>query len=186
MKISYAVIIALIISSCQNDDKNIVEKKIFIVSQFNSNIEKKYKEAKLKNPELSSIQEMKEYDYPKGDVNFIILKNRTVYFYNEELIGNWCGWNSNHVQPQRRKLRNDSLHQINFNQIYTLLQSKCLEKKMRNDSLRLFHLSFSFEGDTVKKFDIYKLLQDIDRLGYQSYTVRTLAPFERQAITHKK
>nr|WP_314490693.1 hypothetical protein [uncultured Chryseobacterium sp.] len=186
MKIFYSVIIAFIFSCCKNDNKTIVEKKIFIVSQFNNNIEKKYKEAKLKDPELSLIQEMKEYDYPKGAVNFIILKNRTVYFYNEELIGNWCGWNSNHVQPQKRKLRNDSLHRINFNQIYTLLQSKCLKKNMKNDSHRLFHLSFSFEDDTVKNFDIYKLLQDIDSLGYHSYTLRKLAPFERQAINHKR
>ena len=32
------------------------------------------------------LKEIEEYDYPKGAINFIILKDSTVYFYNEELI----------------------------------------------------------------------------------------------------
>jgi hypothetical protein len=55
-------------------------------------------------------------------------------------------------------------------------------KKMIDREGRLQTLSFSFESDTIKNLDIYRLLRDIDSLGYHSYTVRRIAPFEKKAL----
>jgi len=184
MRILSFILIVFIFSSCKNDEKKSHEKKVFIVSKFNDDIEKRTNEAVAKNPELTTIKEIKLYDFPKGAVNFIILNNGIVYFYNEELIWNWCGWSPDETELLRRKLSKDSLHQINYNQIYSLLKDKSFEKNMKNHQGRLQALSFSFENDTIKNFDMYKLLQDIDSLGYHSYNIRRIAPFESEAINN--
>ncbi|MCX8532598.1 hypothetical protein [Chryseobacterium luquanense] len=182
MRFLFSILIILFISSCKKDDKQNNEKRDFIVSKFNDDINKHFEEAKLKNPELAEIKEIKFYDYPKGAVNFIILNNGIVYFYNEELIWNWCGWSPDKTEVLRRKLSKDSLHQIHYNQIYSLLKDKSFEKSMKNHQGRLQTLSFSFENDTIKNFDIYKLLKNIDSLGYHSYNIRRIAPFESEVI----
>lgn len=182
MKIFFLIIASLFILSCKNDEIKEVEKKVFIVSKFNSDIEKNIQEAILQDPERASLIEIKEYDYPKGAINFIIMKDSTVYFYNEKLIWDWCGWNSNKVELKKRILQKDSLHKISFNQIYPLLQFKSLEKKMRDGWNNLYPISFSFENDTIKNFDVYKLFQEIDSLGFHSYDVRRIAPFEQKAL----
>jgi len=186
MKFFFLILISLFIYSCKNKDRKSIEKKIFIVSKFNDDVENHNQEALAKNPELLNIKEIKLYDYPKGAVNFIFLNDGTVYFHNEELIFNFCGWGSDKIKPTIRNLTKDSLHQIRFNQIYPLLKSKSLEKNMKDNFDRLKPLSFSFENDTVKNFDFYKLLQDIDSLGYHSFTVRRIAPFETENINTQK
>ncbi|TXF79539.1 hypothetical protein [Chryseobacterium sp.] len=183
MKIFFQILLmTLIITSCKGDDKKSSEKKVFIVSKFNNDLEKHSQDTKYKNPDLSSVKEVKQFDYPKGAINFIILKDNSVYYYNEKLISNWCGWGSNKIQPMKRLLQKDSLHLISFNQIYPLLQSKSLDKNMRDYSDRLYHVSFSFDNDTIKNSNIYKLLHDIESLGYHSYNVRRIAQFEIEAL----
>ena len=185
MKNIFSILFVLTIFSCKKDKINSTEKRDFIVSKFNNDNEKRVQESLLKNPELTKIKETDLYDYPKGAINFIFLKDNTIYFYNEELISNWCGWKSNEIEPMKRTLSKDSLHKINFNRIYSLLKSKSSEKSMKNHTNMLHYLSFSFENDTIRNFDIYKLLQAIDSLGYHSYTVRKIAPFETKAIDNK-
>jgi hypothetical protein len=180
MKFLLLIFISLLISSCKND-----EKKEFIVSRFNKNIEK-YKQNKIvKNSEYEYIEEIDEFDYPKGAVNFIFLKDSSIFYYSEELIDNWCGWRLKKTDLIKRTLSNDRLHQINFDQIKLLLYSKSFEKDMTDLNNNLRKLSFSFENDTVKNYDIYKLLENIDSLGFHSYNVRRTAPFEIEAISHK-
>lgn len=178
------MLVVFVISSCKNDDKKSIGREVFIVSKFNDDVEKRFQNAKLKNPELIKIEAIQEFDYPKGIINFIILKDGKIFYYNEELTWNWCGWHSDKEELFKRRLSKDSLHQINYNQIYNLLKDKSFEKNMRNHQGRLHPLSFSFENDTIRNFDIYKLLQDIDSLGYHSYNVRRIAPFESEAISN--
>lgn len=173
---------ALLISSCKNDDKKSIGKEIFIVSKFNNDIKKRFEDARLKDPELSKIKAIQEFDYPKGIINFIILKDGKIFYYNEKLIWNWCGWHSDKAEVVKRELSNDNLHQISYDQIYSLLKDKSVEEKMKDHHGELHTLSFSFETDTIKSYDVYKLLQDIDSLGFHSYTIRKIAPFESDAI----
>lgn len=182
MKFLFSTLIVLFISSCKKDDSKNIEKRDFIVSKFNDDIEKRFQEAKLKNPDLVKIKVVELDDYPKGAVNFIFLKDNSVYYYNEELIWNWCGWGLDKIIPNKRFLHEDSLHQINFNKIYTFLEAQSLDKSMKNRRNELQNLSFAFENDTVKNLDVYKLLEDIDSLGYYSATIRRIAPFEINAL----
>lgn len=182
MKFLFSTLIVLFISSCKKDDSKNIEKRDFIVSKFNDDIEKRFQEAKLKNPDLVKIKVVELDDYPKGAVNFIFLKDNSVYYYNEELIWNWCGWGLDKIIPNKRFLHEDSLHQINFNKIYTFLEAQSLDKSMKNRRNELQNLSFAFENDTVKNLDVYKLLEDIDSLGYHSATIRRIAPFEINAL----
>lgn len=171
-----------IIFSCQKKEGKSIEKRDFIVSKFNDDAEKRFQEAKRKNPELADIKVIELDDYPKGAVNFIFLKDNSVYYYNEELIWNWCGWGSDKIIPNKRFLHEDSLHQINFNKIHTFLEAQSLDENMKNHRNELQHLSFAFDNDTVKNLDVYKLLKDIDSLGYHSATIRRIAPFEINAM----
>lgn len=91
-------------------------------------------------------------------MNFIILNSGKVYFYNEELIWKWCGWHVDDKDIINRKLSKNSLDQIEYNQIYSLLKDKSVMKKMIDREGRLQTLSFSFESDTIKNLDIYRLL----------------------------
>jgi len=182
MKFLFSIILVLIISSCKNDQVKNIEKRDFIVSKFNDDIEKRFQEAKLKDPKLVKIKENELYDYPKGAVNFIFLKDNSVYYYNEELIWNWCGWGSDEMIPIKRSLHKDSLHHINFSNINSFLEAQSLDKNMKNNRNEFQHLSFAFENDTIKNYNISKLLQDIDSLGYHSYTVRRMAEFEDDAL----
>ena len=177
--------LALIMLSCKSDDKKSVENKVFIVSKFNSDIEIRTQEAISENPELATIKNVSLYDYPKGEFNFIILKDGTAYFYKEEYLWNWCGWGSDELEPLKRELNKDSLQKISYNEIYPLLKLKSLERDRPDYSKNPHHISFSFESDTVKNLDIYKLLEDIDSLGFHSYNVRKIAPFENKAILNK-
>ncbi len=185
MRILSCILIVFIFSSCENDGKKSAEKKVFIVSKFNDDIEKRTKEAVAKNPDLLIINETKLYDFPKGAVNFIFLNNGIVYFYREELIWNWCGWSPAESEVIRRKLSKDSLHQIDQNHIYSFLKDKSYKKNMKNNQGRLLALSFSFENDTIKNFDMYSLLQNIESLGYRSYNIRRITQFEIDAINSK-
>jgi len=182
MRILLFLSLALFFLSCQEKGETANEKRVFIVSEFNNEIEKRTQLAIAKNPELSKIKEIKTHDYPKETVDFIFLNDGTVYVYNEELIWNWCGWDPGAEGVEKRKLPKDSLHQINYTQIYPLLKNKSFEKSMRNDRNMLHHLSFSFEKDTIRNYDIYKLLHDIDSLGYHSYNIRNISAFEINAI----
>ena len=186
MKFLFSILIILFINSCEKNEKQNIEKRDFIVSKFNDDIEKRFQEAKLKDPELVKIKEIELYDYPKGTVNFIFLKDNSVYYYNEELIWNWCGWGSGEIIPIKRSLHEDSLHQINFNNIHSFLEAQSLDKNMKDHRNQLQHLSFAFENDTIKNYNIYKLLQDIDSLGYHSATIRKIAPFEINALSKIK
>lgn len=182
MRILTLTLMALLISSCKKDEMKSVEKKVFIVSKFNDDNEKRVQEILAKNPELSTIEEIKLFDYPKGAVNFIILNSGKVYFYNEELIWNWCGSRVDDKDIINRKLSKDSLHQIDYHQIYSLLKDRSFEKNMKDHQGRLQTLSFSFESDTIRNLDIYKLLKDIDSLGYHSYSIRRIATFEKKVL----
>ncbi|MBW8522759.1 hypothetical protein K0U91_14715 [Chryseobacterium chendengshani] len=182
MKIFFPILMILVFSSCKNDGKNRVEKKIFIVSKFNIDIEKHHQKTLAKNPELSKIKEIKLYDYPKGGINFIFLKDGSIFYHQEELLTFVCGNGLENLKPINRTLSEDSLHQIQLREIYNFLKEKSADKELKNNWARLHHLSFSFENDTIKNFDIHKLLKDIDSLGYQSYNVRRIAPFESEAL----
>ena len=92
MRILTLTLMALLISSCKNEENKSVEKNVFIVSKFNDDNEKRFQETLAKNPELSTIEEIKLYDYPKGAVNFIILKDGSVLYYQEELFDLMCGY----------------------------------------------------------------------------------------------
>lgn len=78
---------ALLISSCKNDDKKSIGKEIFIVSKFNNDIKKRFEDARLKDPELSKIEAIQEFDYPKGIINFIILKDGKIFIITKNLFG---------------------------------------------------------------------------------------------------
>lgn len=160
-------------------------RRSFIVSKFNSDIEKRIQEAISTNPELSTIKDISFYDYPKGEINFIILNDGTTYYYIEEYIWNWCGWGSDKIKPLKRERAQDSLHKIKFNQIYSILKERTLKVDWINQNNNPHHISFSFENDTIKIFDIYKLLQDIDSLGYHSYNIRRTAPFKENLLKIK-
>ncbi|MFC0426021.1 hypothetical protein [Chryseobacterium scophthalmum] len=182
MKFLFSTLIVLFISSCKKDDSKNIEKRDFIVSKFNDDIEKHFQEAKLKNPDLALIKEIKFYDYPKGAVNFIFLKDNSVYYYNEQLFSLICGTGLEKLKPTKRVLSSDSLKIIKYSEIYNLLKTKAAEEKMKDGRQNLRHLSFAFENDTIKNYNISKLLQDIDSLGYHSYTVRRMAQFEGNAL----
>ena len=171
-----------IIFSCQKKEEKNIEKRDFIVSKFNDDAEKYFQEAKLKNPELSEIKVIKASDYPKGDINFIFLKNNSIYYYIEKSDKILCVWDSDKIRPIDRILSKDSLHQIKFQTIYSFLKKESIDKKIKENFQNMQHLSFSFENDTIKDYNIYKLLQDIDSLGYHLYTVRRIAPFEQKAL----
>lgn len=183
MRILFLLLTTLIISSCKNDDKKSIEEKVFIVSKFNNDIQKRVQESLLKNPELSGIKQPKLYDYPKGIFNFIFLKDGSVLYYKEELYTIMCGTGLENLKPTKRTLSKDSLHPIQFREILNFVKEKSADKEFKNDWVSLNHLSFSFENDTIRNFDIYKLLQDIDSLGYHSYNVRRIAPFEVGVIS---
>lgn len=184
MKI-FILIFLTLITSCKHDDKKSTGEKVFIVSKFNDDIEKRFQKTTGKNSELSKIKNIQLYDYPKGAFNFIFLKDGSVFYYKEKLFNIFCSTGLETAEPIKRKLESDRLHVINFNQIYTLLKDKSLDKNINNRS-QLHHLSFSFENDSVTNFDIYRLLKDIDSLGYHSYNVRKIAPFESQALNRYK
>lgn len=171
--------------SCTKTEKKAVVKEYFIVSKFNNDIEKRIQEAILKNPELSTIKEFKEYDYPKGAINFIFLNDTSVFYYNEELVWNWCGTGLDYLQPEKRSLSSENLKSIKYNEIYNLLKVNSNKEEMKNGWQNLNHISFSFENDTIKDLDIKKLLQNVDSLGYHRFTVRKIAPFEEKAIKEK-
>lgn len=186
MKFLFSILIILLISSCKKDDSKNIEKRDFIVSKFNDDIEKRFQEAKLKDPELVKIKEIELYDYPKGTVNFIFLKDNSVYYYNEQLFSLICGTGLENLKPAKRVLSSDSLKIIKYGEIYDLLKAKSTEEKMKDGCQNLQHLSFAFENDTIKNYNISKLLQDIDSFGYHSYTVRRMAPFEINALSKIK
>ncbi|WP_265427734.1 hypothetical protein [Chryseobacterium sp. YIM B08800] len=186
MKFLFSTLIILFISSCKKDDSKNIEKRDFIVSKFNDDIEKHFQEAKLKNPDLAIIKEIKFYDYPKGAVNFIFLKDNSVYYYNEQLFSLICGTGLENLKPAKRVLSSDSLKIIKYSEIYNHLKAKASEEKMKDGRQNLRHLSFAFENDTIKNYNISKLLQDIDSLGYHSYTIRRIAPFEINALSKTK
>ncbi|WP_139423675.1 hypothetical protein [Chryseobacterium mulctrae] len=75
---------------------------------------------------------------------------------------------------------------IKYSEIYNLLKAKAAVEKMKDGRQNLRHLSFAFENDTIKNYNISKLLQDVDSLCYHSYTVRKIAPFEISALSKAK
>lgn len=182
MKFLFSTLIILFISSCKKDDSKNIEKRDFIVSKFNDDIEKDFQEAKLKNPDLVKIKVVELDDYPKGAVNFIFLKDNSIYYYNEQLFSSICGTGLENLKPAKRVLSSDSLKIIKYNEIYNLLKTKASDEKMKDNWRNLQHLSFAFENDTIKNYNISKLLQVIDSLGYHSYTVRRMAQFEGNAL----
>ena len=184
MKFLFSTLIVLFIFSCKKDYSRNIEKRDFIVSKFNDDIEKDFQKAKLKNPDLVKIKVVELDDYPKGAVNFIFLKDNSVYYYNEELFSLMNGLE--YVKPQKRILFSDSLKIIKYSGIYNFLKTKSTQGKMKDGRQNLQHLSFAFENDTIKNYNIYKLLQDIDSLGYHSYTIRRIAPFEIKTLTKNK
>lgn len=186
MKFLFSVLIILFINSCKKNDKQNIEKRDFIVSKFNDDSKKHFEEAKLKNPQLAEIKEVNLYDYPKGAVNFIFLKDNSVYYYNEQLFSLICGTGLENLKPAKRVLSSDSLKIIKYIEIYNLLKAKSKEEKMKDGRQNLQHLSFAFENDTIKNYNISKLLQDIDSLGYHSYTVRRMAEFEGNALRKRR
>ncbi|MFY1046203.1 hypothetical protein [Chryseobacterium sp. GP-SGM7] len=185
MRFLFSILIIFVVFSCQKKEGKSIEKRDFIVSKFNDDAEKRFQEAKLKDPELVQIKDTKLYDYPKGAVNFVFLKDNSIYYYNEELTWNWCGTGLENLKPQERTLSSNSLNSIKYSEIYNLLKTKSTKEEMRNHRNELQHLSFSFENDTIKDFNIYKLLHDIDSFGYHSYTVRRIAHFEANALSNK-
>lgn len=186
MKFLFSILIILFSNSCEKNEKQNIEKRDFIISKFNDDIEKRFQQAKLKNPDLAVIKEIKFYDYPKGAVNFIFLKDNSVYYYNEQLFSLICGTGLENLKPAKRVLSSDSLKIIKYSEIYNLLKAKSTEEKMKDGRQNLQHLSFAFENDTIKNYNISKLLQDIDSFGYHSYTVRRMAPFEINALSKIK
>lgn len=182
MRVAFLLLTVFIISSCQNDDKKSVEEKVFIVSKFNNDIEKRFEDARLDDPELSIIKQPKLYDYLKGVFNFIFFKDGSVLYHQEELFTIMCGNGLENLKPIKRQLSKDSLHRIQFKEILNFIKEKSENKELKNNWISLNHLSFSFENDTIGNLNIYKLLQDIDSLGFHSYTIRKIAPFESDAI----
>lgn len=176
--------VTLFFFSCEKKQQKIPQKRLFIVSKFLKDRKKQHQEALSKNPELSSIKIVREYDYEKGMFNFLFLSDGRIVYYKEDLIWNWCGWEST-TNLRKRILSKDSIHSIDFKEIYPLLQSKRLNKDSYNNSHILKPLIFAFENDTVKNRDIYTLLNNIDSLGYHLYDVRKIAPFEKEALKAK-
>lgn len=186
MRFLFSILIIFIIFSCQKKEEKSLEKRKFIVSKFNDDAEKHFQEAKRKDLELIQIEDIELYDYPKGAVNFVFLKDNSIYYYNEELLSLMCGNDLEFLKPKKRFLSSDSLKSIKYSEIYRLLKIKSAKEEMRNHRNELQHLSFSFENDTIKDFDIYQLLKNVDSLGYHSYTVRRIAPFELNAVNNRK
>lgn len=185
MKIfTFLLITLIIISSCKNDDKERVEKRIFITSKFNNDLEKYLKEIIDKDSTLQIIPEIKTYDYPKGEINFIFTNDNKIYYHYEDLIDFLCVHDLDKTFF-KRTLSADSLHQIKFENIYPFLKNSIRQHRMKNSGNILKPISFSFESDTIEKYDIYKLLESIDSLGFHQYNVRKTAPFEQKAIKEK-
>lgn len=185
MKIFFLIIASLITLSCKNDETKEVEKKVFIVSKFNSDIEKNIQEAILRNPDLEALNDVKLYDYPKGEINFIFTNDDKIYYHYESLIDLMCGYEVDKIPISNRILLSDSLHQIKFENIYPFLNNSIKEHRLKNSWNRLKPISFSFQSDTIKNHDIYNLLENIDSLGYHQYNIRKMAPFEIKAIKEK-
>lgn len=157
-------------------------QKPFIVSEYNRNLEKHFEEAKKKNPELSTIPEIKLFDYPKGKINFIFSENGKINFYYEDMWDIICSVGLDKLKPEKRTLDCDSLHSISFNEIRSFLEKSKYKKEYQNHRGELYPLFFAFEKDTISKYNIQKLLNDADSLGYHQYDVRRMAPFEKKCI----
>ena len=176
----------IILFSCGKKNHVDETKKIFIVSDFNRKIQIRDQKALEENPQLVSLKIIQEYDYPKGSINFIFKQNGTIFLYKEEMFDIMCGTGMNEIEPIKRTLDKDSLKLIKYNQIENYLKSQSNIKNMKNGWGDMRPLSFSFENDTIKNFDVYKLLQNIDILGYHHYFVRRIAPFEQKALGNYK
>jgi len=74
MKFLFSILIILFINSCEKNEKQNIEKRDFIISKFNDDIEKRFQQAKLKNPDLAVIKEIKFYDYPKRSCKFYLFE----------------------------------------------------------------------------------------------------------------
>ena len=176
MKFVYFFILISIIS-CNKEEI----QKPFIVSEYNRNVEKHFQEAKKKNPELEKIREIKLYDYPKGKLNFIFTKDNKIYYYEEEIINSFCGVDLE-KEVYIRKLSKDSLHLIKYQNIRNILAYSKNRKDFKNSWKELHPIMFIFENDTIADYNIQKLLNQIDSLGFHRYNIRRIAPFEKKVL----
>lgn len=177
MKSVYFFLIISILSCNKKENQ-----KPFIVSEFNRNLEKHFKEEKRKNPELLEIGDIQLYDYPKGKLNFVIAKNDKIYYYQEDIINGFCGTELAPEGKIIRTLSKDSLHITRFQNIKLILAQSKNKKEYKNSWGRLYPISFIFESDTITKYKIQNLLNEVDSLGYHQYNVRRIAPFEKKVL----
>lgn len=117
MKYFYLFLIISLIS-CNKEEI----QKLFVVSEYNKNLEKYFQEAKKKNPELEKIREISLYDYPKGRLNFIFSKDNKIYYYEEEFQDMLCVWGLENQPIIKRQLSQDSLHTIKYQNIIKFLE----------------------------------------------------------------
>lgn len=176
MKFVYFFILISIIS-CNKEEI----QKPFIVSEYNRNIEKHFQEAKKKNPELEKIREIRLYDYPKGKLNFIFTKDK-IHYYEEEFQDMFCVWGLENQPIIKRQLLKDSLYTIKYQNIRNILAYSKNRKDFKNSWKELHPIMFIFENDTIADYNIQKLLNQIDSLGFHRYNIRRIAPFEKKVL----
>ena len=177
MKFVYFFILISIIS-CNKEEI----QKPFIVSEYNRNIEKHFQEAKKKNPELEKIREISLYDYPKGKLNFIFSKDNKIYYYEEEFQDMLCVWGLENQPIIKRQLSKDSLHTIKYQNIIKFLKYSKNREDLKNSWKEQHPIMFIFENDTIADYNIQKLLNQIDSLGFHQYNIRRIAPFEKKVL----
>lgn len=177
MKFVYFFILISIIS-CNKEEI----QKPFIVSEYNRNVEKHFQEAKKKNPELEKIREISLYDYPKGKLNFIFTKDNKIYYYEEEFQDMLCVWGLENQPIIKRQLSKDSLHTIKYQNIIKFLKYSKNREDLKNSWKEQHPIMFIFENDTIADYNIQKLLNQIDSLGFHQYNIRRIAPFEKKVL----
>ena len=170
--------ILISIISCNKEEI----QKPFIVSEYNRNVEKHFQEAKKKNPELEKIREISLYDYPKGKLNFIFSKDNKIYYYEEEFQDMLCVWGLENQPIIKRQLSKDSLHTIKYQNIIKFLKYSKNREDLKNSWKEQHPIMFIFENDTIADYNIQKLLNQIDSLGFHQYNIRRIAPFEKKVL----
>ena len=161
-------------------------QKPFIVSELNRKWEKHFEEEKKKDPDVLLIENLQPFDYPKEKLNFIFTKKDKIYYYQENIINEFCG---TEIKPDfkiKRQLSTDSLHLIKYDDIKNILKSSVNKEDFKNNYKELHPISFIFEKDTISEYNIQQLLIQVDSLGFHRYNVRRIAPFEKKVIVNIK
>ncbi|MNK76592.1 hypothetical protein D3C87_961660 [compost metagenome] len=94
----------------------------------------------------------------------------------------FCVWGLENQPIIKRQLLKDSLHTIKYQNIRNILAYSKNRKDFKNSWKELHPIMFIFENDTIADYNIQKLLNQIDSLGFHRYNIRRIAPFEKKVL----